>query len=398
MKGRLSQVLIHIAGCVTFLALPIVFSPDAHNPSDLWKHPPALKDFLVYLALLLFFYFNYFWLIPNYYFKRRYTGLFLFTLLCFVAIVLVPNMLIGFRGNPPRAGYEWPANNPMPMPSDRPPRDLHQPPPMQQPADADSIPSYGQESPPPAGRPIPPPDHFQGPGQQQPVSRSLLLDVSHQLFLFLAVFFFSLILKINYRWRQTEKEKLNAELSYLKAQINPHFLFNILNTIYSLAIEKSDQTGTAVVKLSQMMRYVISDASDHLVPLSREIDYLSNYIELQKMRFGDAVPLSFTLTGKATGQLIAPLILISFVENAFKHGVNAAEDTDIRITVDIAEKQLHFTAFNNKVTVNDMQETTGGLGIENTRKRLQLLYPGSHKLVIKDEEHYFEVSLSLQLT
>lgn len=178
MKSRLSQVLLHTAGCVTFLALPIVFSPDAHNPSDLWKHPPALKDFLVYLALLLFFYFNYFWLIPNYYFKRKYTGLFLITLLCFCAIVLVPNMLIGFRGNPPRAGYEWPANNPMPMPSDRPPRDLHQPPPMQQPANVDSIPSYGHESTPSTGR---------------------LLDVSHQLFLFLAVFFFSLILKINHR-------------------------------------------------------------------------------------------------------------------------------------------------------------------------------------------------------
>ncbi|SDG42695.1 sensor histidine kinase [Chitinophaga filiformis] len=395
MKGRLSQVLIHIAGCVTFLALPIVFSPDASSLSDLWRHPPAMKDFLVYLALLLFFYFNYFWLIPNYYFKRKYGGLSIITILCFVAIVLVPNLLIGFRGGPNRAGYEWPANNPIPLPSDRPPRQFN---PSPTPPPADSIPSFGQESPPPTGRPFPPPDRFHGPGQHEEVSRSLLLDVSHQLFLFLAVFFFSLILKISYRWRLTEKEKLNAELSYLKAQINPHFLFNILNTIYSLAIEKSDQTGTAVVKLSQMMRYVISDAGNHLVPLSREIDYLSNYIELQKLRFGDSIPLSFTVTGKATGQLIAPLILISFVENAFKHGVNAAENTDIRITVNIDEKQLYFKAFNNKVTVLEVQETTGGLGIENTQKRLQLLYPGSHTLLIRDEEHYFEVSLLLQLT
>ena len=397
MKGKLSQVLIHIAGCVTFLALPIIFSPDASSLSDLWKYPPALKDFLVYLALLLFFYFNYFWLIPNYYFKRKYGGFSLISVICFVAIVLVPNLLIGFQGSPARAGYEWPANNPMPLPSDRPPRQFD---PSPAPPPADSIPSYGQESPPPGDRPFPPPGHFHGhgPGPQQPVSRSLLLDISHQVFLFLAVFFFSLILKISYRWRLTEKEKLNAELSYLKAQINPHFLFNILNTIYSLAIEKSDQTGTAVVKLSQMMRYVISDASDHMVPLSREIDYLSNYIELQKMRFGDSIPLSFAVTGKAPGQLIAPLILISFVENAFKHGVNAAENTDIRITVNIDEKQLHFRAFNNKVTVLDAQKTTGGLGIENTRQRLQLLYPGRHTLSIRDEERYFEVSLSLQLT
>lgn len=396
MKSRLSQVLIHIAGCVTFLALPIIFSPDASNLSDLWKYPPALKDFLVYLALLLFFYFNYFWLIPNYYFKRKYAGFFLISFVCFMAIVLVPNVLIGFQGSPPRAGYEFPANNPMPLPSDRPPRDLHDPEPS--PAPGGNSPRYGQESPPPDDRRLPGPDRYHGPGPQHQVSRSLLLDVSHQVFLFLAVVFFSLILRINYRWRQTEKEKLNAELSYLKAQINPHFLFNILNTIYSFAIEKSDQTGTAVIKLSQMMRYVISDAGDHLVPLSREIDYLSNYVELQKMRFGDSVPLSFTVSGKVAGQLIAPLILISFVENAFKHGVNAAENTDIRITVNVDEKQLYFTTFNNKVTVNDMQDTAGGLGIENTRKRLQLLYPGRHTLKIRDEKDYFEVSLSLQLT
>jgi sensor histidine kinase YesM len=221
--------------------------------------------------------------------------------------------------------------------------------------------------------------------------------VSHQVFLFLAVFFFSLILKISYRWRQSEKEKLNAELSYLKAQINPHFLFNTLNSIYSLAIEKSDQTPTAIVKLSGMMRYVISDAGHHHVPLSREIEYIRNYIELQMIRFGNAVPLSFQVNGSAAREQIAPLILISFVENAFKHGVNAAEDSDIRITIDVTPHQLHFTAFNNKVTVQEMPEDKGGLGIENTKQRLQLLYPGRHTLEITDHKDYFSVSLLLKL-
>jgi hypothetical protein len=386
MKGRVSQVLIHITGCIIFLALPIVFSPDASNLSDLWKYPPALKDFLVYLVLLLFFYLNYFWLIPRFYFQRRYLAFFLISLACFTLIILVPNMLIGVRGGPSRAGYEWPANNPMPMPSDRHVQEMHRPP----------IPS---NAPPPPHELHPEPGYASGqPGSHRTMSRSILLDLGHQVFLFLAVFFFSLILRITDRWRQTEKEKLNAELSYLKAQINPHFLFNILNTIYSLAVEKSDQTGTAVVKLSQMMRYVISDAGNQLVHLSREIDYLSNYIELQKMRFGDNIPFSFVVTGKATGQLIAPLILISFVENAFKHGVNAAENTYIKITVDIRENQLHFTAFNNKVTIKELPEAEGGIGLNNTRKRLQLLYPASHSLAIRDEADYFEVSLSLQLS
>lgn len=408
MKGRVSQVLIHITGCVIFMALPIVFSPDASNLSDLWKYPPALKDFFVYLVILLFFYFNYFWLIPRFYFRRKYLGFFLISLACFTAIVLVPNALINFKGSPPRQGYEWPGNNPMLMPSERQPRDLHHSPMPQS-----DIPPGNTDSPGAMTRPpMPGPDHddHQPPSERHgppygyersgdhPVTRSILLDIGHQVFLFLAVFFFSLILRITDRWRQTEKEKLNAELSYLKAQINPHFLFNILNTIYSLAVEKSDQTGTAVVKLSQMMRYVISDAGHQLVPLSREIDYLSNYIELQKMRFGDSIPLSFVITGRAAGQLIAPLILISFVENAFKHGVNAAENTDIKITVNIQENQLHFTAFNNKVTVKELPEAEGGIGLENTRKRLQLLYPATHTLLIRDEASFFEVSLSLQLS
>lgn len=389
MKGRVSQVLIHTTGCVIFLALPIVFSPDASNLSDLWRYPPALKDFLVYLVILLFFYFNYFVLIPQYYFRRKYLAFFLISLVCFTIIVLLPNMLVDFRSGPPREGYEWPANNPMPMPSDRHPHEMQHSP-MEQ---ADEMSRQGNGAPPPPMGPgnMPPRDHHT-------ISRSILLDIGHQVFLFLAVFFFSLILRITDRWRQTEKEKLNAELSYLKAQINPHFLFNILNTIYSLAVEKSDQTGPAVIKLSQMMRYVISDAGHQLVPLSREIDYLRNYIELQKMRFGDQLPLSLTVTGQATSQLIAPLILISFVENAFKHGVNAAENTDIKIAVSIQENHLHFSAFNNKVTIKELPETEGGIGLENTRKRLQLLYPGSHTLLIKDETNYFEVSLSLQLS
>jgi hypothetical protein len=336
-KSTISQVLIHIAGCITFLALPIVFSPDASSVADLWKYAPALKDFFVYLGLILFFYFNFFWLIPNFYFKRRFTLFFFISFLCFVVIVLLPETFHPPGGPPPEGAF-------------------HEPP-----------------------------------------QRPLLLDVGHQVFLFLAVFFFSLILKISNRWKQSEKEKLNAELSYLKAQINPHFLFNTLNSIYSLAIEKSDQTPAAIVKLSGMMRYVISDAGHHLVPLSKEIEYIRNYIELQKIRFGDSVPLAFQVNGLPAGEEIAPLILISFVENAFKHGVNAAEDADIRITINISPHQLDFTAFNNKVTIQAMPEDKGGLGIENTRQRLQLLYPGRHTLEITDDPHYFSVSLLLKL-
>jgi hypothetical protein len=360
-KGK---ILVHIAGCVMFLALPIVFSPDASSVADLWKYPPALKDFLVYLALLLFFYFNFFWLIPTFYFRRKYISFTLITLVCFGLIVLLPNALIGRRDFPPSDEAFHPMA-PVPMP------------------DVTALPEGQMRHPPP-------------PPRARHNEHTLLLDVSHQVFLFLAVFFFSLILRINLRWKQTEKEKLHAELSYLKAQINPHFLFNTLNSIYSLAIEKSDQTPSAVVKLSGMMRYVISDAGHELVPLQRELEYIRSYIELQQLRFGDTVPVAFNLHGEFANQRIAPLILISFVENAFKYGVNASEHSDISISISVANNQLEFTAFNKKVTVH--QDNSGGLGIENTRQRLQLVYPGRHTLEIKNTPEDFTVTLLLQLT
>lgn len=335
---RIRQLCIHIAGCVTFLALPIVFSPDAGNLYDLLRFPPAMKDFIVYLLLLAFFYFNFFWLIPTFYFRRKYVAFFALAFVCFVLIVLVPNALVA---GPP-------------------PPDFHR---------------HGPEPPP----------------------HSLLIDVGHQVFLFLAVFFFSLILKIRNRWKQAEQDKLNAELSYLKAQINPHFLFNVLNSIYSLAVLKSDETPTAVIKLSGMMRYVLNDAGHQLVPLYREIDYIHDYIDLQRIRFGAALPLSFSVHGEPAGQLVAPLILISFVENAFKYGVNAAEDTDIRISITIHEKELDFQVFNKKVTFSGMPDTSSGLGIDNTRKRLERLYPGRYTLHITDAAEHFSVSLLLQL-
>jgi len=231
----------------------------------------------------------------------------------------------------------------------------------------------------------------------KPGGGSFLMEISHHIFLFLVVVFFSLILRIGARWKQTEKEKLNTELSYLKAQINPHFLFNTLNSIYSLAIEKSDYTASAIVQLSGMMRYVLSESHNDFVPLEKEIIYLNNYIELQRIRFGNSIKLVFAVNGSAAFKKIAPLVLIPFVENAFKYGVNAEEDSDINIQVDIGEENLHLQVFNKKVRVLQATDDKSGLGIENTKKRLQLLYPDYHRLLIHDNENDYFISLTLQL-
>lgn len=222
-------------------------------------------------------------------------------------------------------------------------------------------------------------------------------ELKIRLFQFLIVFVFSLMLKINTRLKQSEKEKLDAELAYLKAQINPHFLFNTLNSIYSLAIVKSDNVASSIVKLSNMMRYVLSESSNDFVRLEKEIEYIENFIELQQIRFGTFIQFECSITGDHKNKYIAPLILIAFIENAYKHGVNAEDNSIIKIQLETTENQLHLFVKNNKVFVQRSEESESGLGVENTKNRLQILYPGKHQLIIDNNEKEYSVSLTLDL-
>lgn len=222
-------------------------------------------------------------------------------------------------------------------------------------------------------------------------------EIKIRLFQFLIVFVFSLMLKINIRLKQSEKEKLDAELAYLKAQINPHFLFNTLNSIYSLAIVQSDNVASSIVKLSNMMRYVLSESSNDYVRLEKEIEYIQNFIELQQIRFGSFIQFECTITGDHKNKTIAPLILIPFIENAYKHGVNAEDNSIIKIQIDTTEKQLFLFVKNNKVFVQRSEESESGLGVENTKNRLQIIYPGKHNLQIDNTEKEYSVSLTIDL-
>lgn len=208
---------------------------------------------------------------------------------------------------------------------------------------------------------------------------------------------FSFLLRIHFRWKKAEQEKTDTELSYLKAQINPHFLFNTLNSIYSLAITKSNNTPDAIVKLSGLMRYVITDASHDFVPLEKEINYITDYIELQKIRLDDTVAVKYEIKGNVKGKQIAPLILIAFIENAFKHGVNPEEESAIDISVTIEGDSLLLAVRNNKVTHLQDGEVVNGMGIENATSRLQLLYPAKHTLEIQNQSTFFKVELTIDL-
>lgn len=195
--------------------------------------------------------------------------------------------------------------------------------------------------------------------------------------------------------RNLEREKKDMELQFLKSQLNPHFLFNSLNNIYSLAYQKSDKTADAILKLSEIMRYMIYESNDSWVSLSKEIEYVKSFIELQKLRFKDGAAVRLNLNGEIDNQQIVPLILISFVENAFKHGV-ANDPTDpIKIDIIANQKILHFSISNKKSKSN--KDEMGGVGLNNVERRLQLLYPDRYKLNIVNSATHYTSELMLDI-
>lgn len=229
-------------------------------------------------------------------------------------------------------------------------------------------------------------------------SLSKAIGPSHNLFMFINVYVFSYALSMYMRWKRVREEKLNTEVSFLKAQINPHFLFNTLNSIYSLTIVKSDKAPDAVVKLSSLMRYSVTDAERTIVPLSKELGYIKDYIGLQQLRLTDKVKVRLNISGDDTGKEIAPFMLTPFIENAFKHGVNSEEDCLIVIDIKISENIVHMRVSNNKVYVQKDEYSVSGLGIKNTQKRLKYLYPKKHELIIDDNDDHFVVQLKIELT
>jgi hypothetical protein len=369
MKFKFNQVLLHVFCSIVFLLFPILSSPDFPHITRTISNPNGGREVLSHVVLLGFFYLTYYLLIPRFYFRQRYVQFFTYVT---ISAGLLCALLVVTRGFFPT--HEGPDFRHVGNYGPPPDRNIHTNMPEQKP---------GNDQP-----------HFEGPRHMN-LLRTVFFDYS--LYMFVIVLFCALLLKTNQRWRKLQQEQLETELSYLKAQINPHFLFNTLNSIYSLAIEKSDYTATAVVKLSGMMRYIISESHKHFVSLEKEINYINDYIELQKFRLGGTVEINYSLQGNYTGKEIAPLILITFVENAFKYGVNPEEYSEIFVGINIDDDVLTLKVENNKVTTLQSKIEASGLGISNTRNRLQMLYPRNHKLMIDDSTEKFKVHLEVSL-
>jgi sensor histidine kinase YesM len=347
MWRKSSNIIWHAIGCLTFLVIPIILSPrPPHMP--LFSRP-TLRDFLANGLMLIIFYLNYYLFIPKFYFRNKHVWYGLFVLIGFFAITLLPSILSGYiPWDPPRPGSDL----------------------------------FSRDS--------------TGPAMRN--DTSFLTQVTHNIFLYIAVVLFSVLLRIRMKLFDTEVLKHNAEIGSLKNQINPHFLFNTLNSIYAFALrEKAPTTASSILRLSGMMRYVVTETGLEFVPLEKEITYTNDYIDLQKMRLTNTVNLSYSVIGNIAGQKIAPLILIPFIENAFKHGVNPDEESYISIKVAIANSSLELVVENKKVKTSHELHTKSGVGIENTKARLELLYPNKYFLSINDSTDHYNVKLNMKL-
>jgi hypothetical protein len=347
LKKVTVQIIIHIAAWACFLLLPLVFSPrPREHEFNLFTDHYFSTFFFVNVGIIIaFYYLNTLLLIPKLLDNKK-----------FVAYTLLVLGLMIFYGFVPRIYHGMFGSLQAPSAIPRPPR-----------------------------------------------TRTFPLLAPFNIALFLLVFVFSTGIKVINQWLKSEQrtkeianEKLQTELSFLKAQINPHFLFNTLNNIYALASSQSEQTAPAVMKLSSIMRYVLTEARSDLVPLEREILFTSHYIELQKMRLTDKTRIEFTISGEPFGRQIAPLLLLPFVENAFKYGISTRECSPIRILLEIREEALLFSVSNHKHYNSTLRMTENtGIGISNTRRRLDLLYPEKYDLDINDQPHEFSVHLNI---
>jgi two-component system, LytTR family, sensor kinase len=216
----------------------------------------------------------------------------------------------------------------------------------------------------------------------------------------LVVVFISSALKVtgNYirnerRNKELENQKLAAELNFLKSQVNPHFLFNTLNNIYSLAYKQSPETPDAIMKLSLLMRYMLYESNDTLVSLEKEVEHIQNFIDLQKLRLREQTSIRLNVEGDTAGKQIAPMLLMTLVENAFKHGLVSRNEVGITLNLVVTDDWLQFSTVNN--SSSHKKKDFGGIGLQNLKQRLNLLYPHRHELYLEEKENTFFASLKL---
>lgn len=376
-------VFIHLAAWCVFFMLPLIFYPIRFTN----------RRFLYYelLSKLLpigLFYFNYYYLLPKFFEKRK---LFSYSGIVLAAIILISIQDVVLRNSLPGRNVRF-----FQAPVERSFRRYRR--------------STGKMEPPDffitrtdtSAMPLPPGMFRES--RTLGVPRGILfMSVNRSVSLCLVLLLIGGFIRLGYSFLRNQNEKkamenahLNAEVNFLKSQINPHFLFNTLNGIYSQAHQKSEHTENSILKLSDLLRYVLYDSSEDKVDLGKDIQYLTNYIDLQKLRLSQKVTIRYNVNGSTKGKQIAPLLLITFVENAFKHGISYTNPSTINIAITIFEKTLTLLV-SNPVTETNSFVSTGGLGLKNVTRRLDLLYPEKYLLDIVHNDYLYIVNLTINL-
>ena len=198
--------------------------------------------------------------------------------------------------------------------------------------------------------------------------------------------------------QQRQEENLKTELSFLRSQVSPHFIFNVLNNMVALVRMKSDQLEPTIINLSSLMQHMVYETDEEKVLLQKEVDYLQSYIDLQRQRFGAKLNLKISLKVPEEDYSIEPMLLIPFVENAFKHGVGLIKDPEIDIDLFTKNGLLYFSVRNRfNPDTKEVRDKTSGIGLANVRRRLNLLYGNDHQLLVTRDNNWFLVSLQLKL-
>ena len=367
---KIPVTAVHIAGWIFFQCLPLVFILSFSGNTSFWDIISSYSYWQFCICYIVLFYFHSYVLLPPFSVKKNwgwiYTPILLILMVAIVYLAPFDHLMHHSQTE------SFPTNR------------LAEP---------------GMHGPPPNFTHSPgriPPGGMRGPGRGR-----IRVDII-SLFLFTIVIFFSIANNIVQRLRLTEQravraeaDKANAELSFLKAQINPHFLFNTLNNIYSMVVTKNEHTADSLLKLSNILRYVIDDSKEDYVSLQSEVDCISDYIDLQRLRLGKKVVLDYQVSGDLENKKIAPLILMTFIENVFKYGTSNHEESNLIIRLNVEETGILFFSQNKLFAIPRTPERSG-IGISNTEKRLAHLYPGKYQLDIKQGNGLFTVDLFLQ--
>jgi hypothetical protein len=372
---KLLTLFMHGLGWGSFILFPLLLSPLPHPVHESFDRDSFLNPVLFGVFLMMLFYFNAYFLIAKY-FNKKTLVIYVTTLILLVPFMIMSPVLVRQFVSHREIGI------PHPFPFEK--------------KQDEGFSSERRE-------------YFQPIREKvgtrflvSPVYRLIVPGVVGVMIISTA---FGLMVKYDKQNKERETETLKSEIVFLRSRFNSHFMLNTLNNLISLARKKSDLLEPSLLRLAGLMQYMLNDSGNEKVNLSQEVEYLKNYIELQKLRFGQNVLIDAQLDDLKNDPEIAPLILITFVENAFKHGILLTSASEINIRLDVTGQMLSFIV-RNKFNPEKKDEGLGqstdeaknsGIGLTNVKRRLNLLYPDKHELKIVQDNNWYTVNLSMML-